>query len=65
VGYAGQWTTWDVSPPAAEAAGTAGPVLIDTSINIRMWRTTDAATSTVQQSNLYQVGDEEGHEDRS
>eukprot|EP00775_Hariotina_reticulata_P007230 gene7230-7443_t len=57
VGYAGQWVTWDVSPAAAEAAGTPGPLLIDTSINIRLWRIVDAASSTVQQSNLYQTPD--------
>ncbi|KAF6258783.1 hypothetical protein COO60DRAFT_1516763, partial [Scenedesmus sp. NREL 46B-D3] len=52
VGYAGQWRTWDVgSDPASP------PALIDDSVNIRLWRMTDAASRSVKQANLYQAPD--------
>lgn len=69
MGYAGEWRTWDVSRPASEGSTSSSGgrhtsvstqisspgVLIDDGINIRLWKVTDPANFTVQQSNLYQV----------
>lgn len=50
VGYAGQWRTWDVGTDPASP-----PALIDDSVNIRLWRITDATQRSVKQANLYQA----------